>query len=175
MGIEKGKVKLENYNNDWSNEFQKEKVELEKLLGNIAKSIEHIGSTAIIGIKAKPVIDIAIGVDNFQDFLDIQDKFKDYTLKIDLDNDEVLIKKGTEKNTTHFIHLMEITSKRYIESIIFRDYLNKYDNYKEEYQKLKEDLAIKYADDRPSYTKSKNSFINETLKLAWEEYNNGNL
>ena len=64
---------------------------------------------------------------------------------------------------------MEPGSKRYIESILFRDYLRKNIWALEKYEVLKKDLAVKYADDRKKYTASKNEFINEIIKLAYEE------
>ena len=92
-----------------------------------------------------------------------------YSVKEDSTEGEILVRKGNEDNRTHFIHVMEIEGKRYIESLLFRDYLRKNVWALKEYEDLKKDLAIKYADDRKKYTASKNEFINEIIKLAYEE------
>ena len=67
MGLAVGKVKLEKYNSNWEEEFKKEKEQLSKMFGNIAISIEHIGSTAVVGISAKTIIDIVVGVNKLED------------------------------------------------------------------------------------------------------------
>lgn len=168
MGLKKGSVRLEEYNDNWVNLYELEKQNLEKLLDNIYLSIEHIGSTAIKGLKAKPIIDIAVGVKKLTDFERVKNHFKDYpySYKFGYDNDEVLIRRHQEDLTTHLIHLMEIESDRYKNTIIFRNYLNSHKNDLKKYQKLKENLAIKYADNRPMYTSSKNEFIQSILKKA---------
>lgn len=61
------KIKFEKYNPDWSNDFEKIKSELSELIGFINPNIEHIGSTSVKGLSAKPIIDILIGVNNESD------------------------------------------------------------------------------------------------------------
>ncbi len=172
MGVKKGYVVLENYNNNWKIQFDQEKEQLKNIFKNHAKTIEHIGSTAITGIKAKPIIDIAIGVKDLKELNEIKEDIKkQYRVKELLENDEILLIGGTEENTTIFVHVMNINEKRYQESILFRDYLNNHEKERIEYQKLKEELAIKYKDDRPTYTKSKNDFIKNILNKARNESN----
>ena len=168
MGLVGRDVKLEKYNSKWIKMFQEEKENLEKIIGNIVLNIEHIGSTSIIGLSAKPIIDIALAVHKLTDFEQIKDKFSDYpySYKINYENDEVLIRKHHNDEITHFIHFMEIDSDRYKNTILFRDYLNNHQDALQKYQKLKEKLAIKYANEREKYTASKNEFIQEILKKA---------
>ena len=84
--------------------------------------------------------------------------------EIDSKSEEILIRKGSEENRTHFIHVMEIKSKRYINAIKFRDILNSNKDILDKYQNLKRELASKYQDNREMYTKSKAEFINKVLK-----------
>ena len=63
LGVLKGKVKLEKYDYRWQEEFEKEKDRLNQLIGEYIKGIEHIGSTSIPGLVAKPIIDIAVIVE----------------------------------------------------------------------------------------------------------------
>lgn len=177
MGLKVGTVRLENYNPAWKKEFELEKEKLKTLFKDVAITIEHIGSTSVEGLSAKPIIDIAVGVKNFDDFEKVRSNFKEPTYSVREENseDEILIRKGLEEDRTHFIHVMEINSDRYKNSIMFRDYLRKHKDVAKEYQKLKEELAIKYANDRKTYTSSKNDFIQEVLRKAREEVKNGNL
>ena len=164
MGLKNGTVLLEENYNNWTKMFEKEKQKLEDIFGKIAIEIEHIGSTAIKGIKAKPIIDIAVGINDFNDIENLREKLKClYTIKQENPDEILLIKE--ENNITHFlIHIMKINSKRYNDAIIFRDYIkNNYGKMKE-YEDLKIKLAKQYSNDRIMYTKLKNNFIKETLK-----------
>ena len=170
MGLKVGTVKLEEYNPKWNDMYLEEEKNLGEMFGDVALAIEHIGSTSVEGLSAKPIIDIAVGVRHLSDFDTVREKFMvaPYSVKEDSTEGEVLVRKGNEDNRTHFIHVMEIDGDRYIESILFRDYLRKNAWALKEYEDLKKDLAIKYADDRKKYTASKNEFINKILKLANE-------
>lgn len=171
MGLKVGTVKLEKYNSNWTKEFAKEKENLSKIFGNIAIEIEHIGSTSVEGLSAKPIIDIAVAVNKLNDFDKVKEYFEKepYSVKEDSVDDEILIRKGSEDNRTHFIHVMELNSKRYQDTIIFRNYLRNNITALEAYEKLKEDLANKYADNRKMYTASKNEFIKKIIEKAYKE------
>ena len=173
MGLKVGTVKLEKYNPNWKKVFKEEKGTLSKILGDVAIEIEHIGSTSIEGLSAKPIIDIAVAINNLKDFEKIRSLFENepYSIKKDSNCDEILVRKGTEENRTHFIHIMELNSKRYKDTILFRDYLRNHKNVLKEYEKLKKELASKYANNRKLYTSSKNDFIQEVIKMAYDENN----
>lgn len=164
MGLKNGIVSLEENYTNWLKMFDIEKQNLEDIFGKIAIKIEHIGSTAIKGIKAKPIVDIAVAINDFGDIENIRDKLKClYTIKEEKPDEILLIKE--ENNITHFlIHVMKVNSKRYNDTIVFRDYIkNNYEKMKE-YENLKIKLAKKYSKDRKMYTKMKNDFIQEVLK-----------
>ena len=173
MGLKIGTVKLEKYNYKWKEMFNKEKENLKEIFDNIALEIEHIGSTSIENISAKPIIDIAIGVKKLNDFESKRKYFEKepYSIKDNYDCDEILVRKRNGDITTFLIHIMEIEGKRYKDTIIFRDYIRNHKETFEEYEKLKKKLAEVYADNRPMYTASKNDFIQGVLKKAYEEKN----
>lgn len=168
MGLKVGIVVIEKYNPLWKKEFNKEKKVLEEIFRNAALTIEHIGSTSIPGLSAKPIIDIAIGIKSLSDFNLIKERImniSDYSIKEDSVQDEILIRKGSEDNRTHFIHVMELNSNRYKDTILFRDYLINNPEVLKKYEKLKQKLAIKYPNDRKMYTSSKNEFITNILNI----------
>lgn len=171
MGLKVGTVRIEKYNSNWENEFLKEKEILSKMFGDLAIEIEHIGSTSIKGLSAKPIIDIAVALYKLDDFEKVKEKFQKepYSVKEDSDDGEILIRKGSEDNRTHFIHVMEINSKRYKDTIIFRNYLRKHEDVAREYETLKIKLAIKYANNRKMYTSSKNEYIEKIREKAYKE------
>lgn len=172
MGLIKGEVKLEQYDIKWQADFLAEKAELEKLFGEVALEIEHIGSTSVRGLSAKPIIDIAVAVNSLRDFAAIRPKFeelKQYSVKDDGNNPgEILIRKHGEnpEEVTHFIHIMEKDGAKYQDSILFRDTLRNNTRLRLEYEDLKRELAKKFPHDRKSYTESKDYFIKSILREA---------
>lgn len=169
MALEMGKVHLENYNSNWKIMFEEEKENLKEKFGEYAISIEHIGSTAIEGLSAKPIIDISVGVNKLEDFKLVKDKILQdykYSVKEDSVEGEILVRKGPEPTITHFIHVMEIESDRYKNTIIFRDYLRDNPVEVKRYERLKKELAKKYFDNRIMYTSSKKDFIEGILLKA---------
>ena len=75
MGLKMGTVRLEKYNSDWKEEFENEKNNLKEIFQKIAIDIQHIGSTSIENISAKPIIDIAVGVKKLSDFEKVKNCF----------------------------------------------------------------------------------------------------
>ena len=68
MGLKVGTVRLEDYNPEWKNSFELEKIVLSNIFKDIALSIEHVGSTSIEGLSAKPIIDMLVIIKTFSDF-----------------------------------------------------------------------------------------------------------
>lgn len=163
MGLINGTVILENKYNIWKTMFEDEKDNLIKIFNQDTFQIEHVGSTAVKGLSAKPIVDIAIGVASFSDI----DKYMNvletiYTVKIS--NEEILLIKENQEETFFLIHILIINNKRYNDMIKFRDILINNSNVLKEYEQLKIELSKKYSNDRKMYTKSKNNYIHEILE-----------
>lgn len=164
MGLINGTVALENDYELWKKMYEDEK----NILVNIFKEenfiYEHIGSTSIKGLLAKPIVDIVVGVCNINEldkYLDILKSI--YTVKWNNDSGEILLIKENGIETFCLIHILKMNSKRYIDLIRFRDILNKNPDIVKEYEKLKLELLKEYSNDRKLYTKSKNAFIQDVL------------
>lgn len=174
MALQRGIVELEEFNDNWKNEYLEEEKLLKEVLSDRIVSIHHVGSTAIKGLKAKPIIDILMVVKDLDIILELEKLLKDY----DYTNrgpqgvlDRYLFVKGPDDARTHYIHIVLPESNTYYNQILFRDYLNKYPEYVKKYCDLKQELALKYADNRKMYTASKSEFINDVIKLAKMEFN----
>lgn len=76
--------------------------------------------------------------------------------------------KGSEENRTHYVHVEEFRKDLWNNHIIFRDYLREHKEAVREYNKIKEELAEKYSDDRDTYVENKSSFIKKIIKKAKE-------
>ena len=137
---------------------------MNKIFNNSFK-IEHVGSTAVKDLLAKPIVDIAIVLNSFEDIKKYENKLKErYTFKENFDNNEILLIKEYENETFFLIHVLLINDDRYQNMIKFRNILNNNKEILKQYEKLKIELSKKYENDRKMYTQSKNDFITNVLK-----------
>ena len=165
MGLKKGCVSLENNYELWKKMFEEEKNKLKEIFKDDSFSIEHVGSTSIKGLSAKPIIDIAIGLYSFNELNKYKkDLINYYTIKENFDHDEILLVKENNEETYFLIHVMIKDGTRYKNMIKFKNILNNNPDILKEYEKLKQELLKKYQNDRKIYTQSKNDFIKQTLK-----------
>jgi len=168
VGLERGAVKLEPYDYKWSMLFDDERELLYFHLNDLIIEIEHVGSTSIEGLFAKPIIDIAIGVRSLNKVIKLKEKLKKigyFEVPVSVDDKQVFAK-YKENKITHFLHVMIFNQNLWRDQISFRDYLRSFPDSRLEYIKLKEELANKYPNDVISYTNEKKKFVDNILKKA---------
>lgn len=174
IGIKRKTVKILEYNPEWKNEYLKEKDVLKSALKGYDVDIQHVGSTSIVGCKAKPIIDIAIGIPNLEygkKLIPILQKIGyDYNDTVSFDG-SYFLKKCENDIETHFIHIEDKNGKAWQNHIAFRDYMNLNPQETNKYSKLKENLAQKFYNDRKSYTKSKETYIEKIIDKALKRIN----
>lgn len=170
IGLKRGTVRLLQYTSKWSKAFENEKKMLSKALNGSVIDIQHIGSTAIPGMIAKPIIDISIGTKsmaNSKKLIPILQLLGyEYISEFGGPKIHLFFAKGSDENRTHYIHLMKYNGRIWRNDLLFRDYLRKNKERAQQYVKLKKTLAAKFADDRTIYTSSKAEFIHKTIKMA---------
>lgn len=178
IGLKRGTVQLCKHEKEWEIEAQHTIARLKEILGDVIKDIQHIGSTSILTIKAKPIIDIALAVDDFDDILACEKKLKDagfyYRPNAQASlRDQLLFAcgnfyDGSGDLQTHFIHVVLTDSMDWINYINFRDYLNSTPTAAKAYEDLKVSLAQQAPIDsgREKYLKGKHDFIVYTLRKA---------
>ena len=172
VGLERGRVVLEPYKQEWSDQYEAEVARLRAIAGDRLLGFEHIGSTAIEGMPAKPIIDLIAFVDSLDNAEDIITCLENngYELRPDDDVPERLfLAKGPQTNRTHYLSLAEPNSDFSVEKVAFRDYLQAHPETAEEYASLKESLADRYAEQRARYTAEKGAFIQDVLERAMTE------
>jgi len=169
IGLKRGKVALVPYTKEWVTAFEKEKEKLQKILGDHVISIEHCGSTAIPGIKAKPIIDVLVGVKTVKRegkyCSDVLDALPGYYArnKYFPKKDRFVVAKGNQETRNHYIHIVRHHGAIWNRMIHFRDYLRSNKKVAQNYSKLKEDLSKAHPDERVAYTKKKTSFIKQHM------------
>lgn len=170
FGLNREEIKLVEYNQYWEKLFQKEKEVLEKTLQPGLIEIEHVGSTAIKGIKAKPVIGIMAGLNSINSWQKHEKKLREVGYEFEADNleekDHILfIKTNKEGKILFNLKLTEHNSRSWNNNIFFRDFLTKNKEKAQEYETLKISLFKKYKKDKEKYNHGKDSFVKEILKL----------
>jgi len=169
IGLKRGTVVLEKHHQEWAEAFGVEKESLKNLLKDSVLDIQHIGSTSIPGLVAKPIIDMLMAVKSLEKVKNIRSLLESagYEYRENGPNeDQVLFVKGPEELRTHYLHITELNSSVWQNDLAFRDYLRSHPKTVTEYENLKNDLASKYADKRGEYTSGKNTFIKSVLRLA---------
>lgn len=142
------------------------------ILSSTAVDIQHIGSTSIKKIKAKPIIDIAICVRSFSDlndcvFLQLEKIGIHKSVKQPLPGIILgAIRKEREGDIPMNIHIVEKDSVQWISHINFRDYMINFPKKAEAYEKLKVNLAASFPNDIDAYTAGKKAFIEECINDA---------
>lgn len=176
LGLIRGSVAVENHSAEWE-EIAKETIRILKEVANDdIVDAQHIGSTSVKGICAKPIVDIVVGVKHFEDILKYNDVFEDKGIiyrREDRPGQHLYVMGDLERGThTHYIHVVIWGDDAWNNYINMRDYLNAHDEKANEYSALKKSLAEKYSNDREGYTRAKSNFIEKVLQEAkvWRNY-----
>ena len=163
---------IEPYNPAWPTMFESEKQTLAPVLARwLAGPIEHIGSTAVPGLPAKPVIDIMGAVLDLSSsksaigaLLPLSYCYFDYKVEV-----MHWFCKPSDFERTHHLHLVPFESDLWYERLAFRDYLRSDEETRRAYMELKLTLASEFRDDREAYTDAKTEFIQSVLSSVMRQ------
>lgn len=165
LGLKRDEVRLENYTPEWKEEFNRVKDQIIESTNLDETRIEHIGSTAIEGIAAKPILDILVGIDDIQEvderIITGLRNIGFLRLKVDRPGEIVFAKftDETYEEKTHFIHLVEYQKEIWRNLIFFRDYLNANELAKKQYLDIKLEYLKTSSQGINEYTNHKESFV----------------
>ena len=157
------------YDPEWAARFRKEAVSLRSVFEELMEDVHHIGSTAVPGLPAKPIIDLLVEVADIE--------------KVDVHNDRLVelgyipkgefgiagrrfFIKGSEEDRSHHIHVFQTGSPCVAQHLVLRDYLVAHPEDAEAYGRLKEVLARQFPDDIMGYMRGKNDFLQDLLEKA---------
>lgn len=168
------KYSLSEYDPNWISQFNSIKELLLNVFGDKALRIEHVGSTSVQGMKAKPLIDILMVVEK----LELFEKEKELMTKAGYawqyypDPEGLTFSKfGPDNEKNEGIHICEESSLWVRQFIVVRDYLRTHPEKAKEYSKLKQKIIEMYPNDYPAYRKAKAPFLEQLKKesYSWEE------
>jgi GrpB-like predicted nucleotidyltransferase (UPF0157 family) len=167
-------IEIVPYDAEWPSLFQAESDNIRKVFGDEIIAIHHIGSTAIPGIKAKPVLDFMIEVRS----IDRVDGFDQAMMGLNYEplgeygiSGRRYFRKDTNGVRTHHVHIFQVGHAEIDRHIDFRDYLRLHREDAHAYSQLKESLAQKYRYDSQGYNDAKSAFIQEIdhKAAAWKQ------
>ena len=153
------------YDQRWEELFADAERELQFALAPFVVEIEHIGSTAVPGLAAKPVIDIQVGVRTLDDSVEIVSAVESigYEYVPEFEDelpDRRYFRRWVDGRRSHQVHLIERSNTEWWDRHVrFRDWLRAHDEDRDRYAELKLSLAAAHRDDRRAYTDAKSDFI----------------
>lgn len=160
------------YNANWVNQYEQEKQQILLALGNKVTNIQHIGSTSVPGLAAKPVIDILLGLKQIpplpMQISNLEAIGYNYYGELGIPGRHYF-RKGMPR--THQIHAVLTDSEFWERHILFRDFLRNNPQAAQRYETLKRKLAQEFAGDRINYINSKTPLIEQLLIEAklWQQ------
>jgi GrpB-like predicted nucleotidyltransferase (UPF0157 family) len=171
IGLKRGVIGLANHDSEWETLASQTIEKLRNIFGSIAIDIQHIGSTSIPGIMAKPIIDIAVAVENFKQLellIPMLEKSGFLYRGWFIVNRIMVLNAYNEIGHTHHVHIVKVDSKEWNDHINFRDYLKAMPLVAKEYEKLKIELSMKnrYDPERKEYAAGKHDFVRQVISDA---------
>ncbi len=162
-------IRIAPYDPAWPQAFASERAALVEAIGSWAVGgIHHVGSTAVPGLAAKPIVDILVGVEDpesaracFEPLAGLEYLYAPY-----LGEEMHWFCKPRPDRRTHHLHLAPVTGRRYADELAFRDRLRADAGTADRYANLKRDLADRFPEDREAYTEAKTDFIRDALSGA---------
>ena len=164
-------VEVVPYNADWPRIFSTEAERLRSALSKETwQTIHHIGSTSIIGMPSKPIVDILVVVRSVKDVsrsakMEVSEVGYEYLPRESKIYRLMFAKRDAMGARVVHLHLGHYGSKLW-DTVVFRDYLEKHEILRSEYVELKKELVAKYRHNRQAYQNGKTEFFHRVVKLA---------
>lgn len=161
------RVVVEKWKPQWKYEYEKIVTSLGKDIIYNSIKIEHVGSTSVEGLSAKPVIDLDIVIekDKFAIIKELlNEKGYEYEGDLGIEGREAFSYSGKEELMTHHLYVCPKDSKELFKHITFRDFLKNNPALASEYSKVKEQAAVLYPDDIDKYMEFKSEIIEKIYK-----------
>jgi len=171
----KRKYSLSEYTPEWSQRFLTIKDFLSEAFQDKALKIEHVGSTAVVGMVAKPIIDVLVVVKKMEQFEGQKELMVnagyEWGANYIAPNTLLFFKIRSDGEKLENIHVCEADTSKARQFIVMRDYLRVHPEKVKEYSVLKKDNAKRYPNDYPAYREAKAPFL-EKLEAEAYEWNN---
>src|SRR5215472_11810974 len=170
-----GIIKVSDYDPAWPRMFAEESAKLRAVLGRLVVEIEHIGSTAVPGLPAKPIIDLLVGVKSLEEararcIKPIQALGYSYIPEYEAFLPGELFFRRLSGGAGHQLHVMEPANPRWERLVVFRDHLRAHPRAARAYGNLKRTVAARCRDDIAAYRTAKHDFGEKATEKGLAEF-----
>jgi len=169
FGTEHDRIELTEYNPEWPAVFEAESTRIRAACGPALVAIEHIGSTALPGIAAKPVLDLMLGVQRLEDADGLVAPMRglgyEYAGRYEAFGRFSFVLRAHGRRVSH-AHGFVVDGPHWRRHLFFRDHLRSHPDAAARYESLKRKLAARYEDDREAYSDGKTPFLRAIEALA---------
>ena len=169
LGLKHGVNYLVDYHPGWKREFEAESRRIKTALGSLAKGVEHYGSTSVEGMRAKPILDILVGVAPLELWQEcvgpVQDLGYDYAEHAGVPGHYIFGRGRDKSERTHLLHIVEFEGLSWTSNLQLRDALRQDAHLRDSYVAAKEAAIASAPTGRAQYNELKRAFI-EKAKAA---------
>lgn len=172
LGTDGATVELVPYRPEWERLYRSESVRILRACGGQVTVVEHIGSTAVPGLSAKPILDLMPGIERLENGPPTIPAMESLGYACRGEHGILgrlyfeMVRGG--RRVAH-AHMFVVGTADWERHILFRDYLRAHPGTAQAYEELKQTLAARYRNDRPAYTDAKSDFIRSVVARAREE------
>ena len=165
-------VRIVEYDPEWPALADAEMRAIEEALGDIAVRLEHVGSTAVPGLAAKPILDLQLSVAAMEPrdrYVEPLERLGYLFVPAPESPDYHLFAKPPERPRTHHLHVCAAGSERERRHIAMRDFLRAHPEEAARYEARKREVAARHPQDRLAYIDGKEAYVNalERRAVAW--------
>jgi len=163
LGLKHGLNLLVDCDPAWPAAFEEERARIGAAVGDVALGIEHYGSTAVAGLRAKPIIDILLGVSPLEYWtkckLPLENLGYDYAPHAGVPGHHIFGRGRDRSERTHLVHIVEFDGESWRSNLAFRDALRADEALRAAYLRMKEQAVALAPDGRASYNELKQTFF----------------
>lgn len=168
LGLELGRVAVVDHNQRWSGLYAELVPELRVALGGLPAAIEHVGSTAVADLVAKPILDVAVGLAEPADLWAATDALTAAGFRFNGDLGDYgglfLLLEARPGLAVANMHVVAVDGPQWCRYLAFRDGLRSSHALRRHYGRLKVEMAERYANDRDGYTRAKSRWVRRTVR-----------
>ncbi|WP_135853472.1 GrpB family protein [Halorussus salinus] len=163
------RIEIAEYDPEWPVRFEREATRMRNVLGETVVSVEHVGSTAVPGLAAKPIVDICPVVTDMDDgerCADLLQQNGYYRSEKDRGDDWIELGRTADDGQEFNVHVRPRNSDAVSRYLLLREYLRDHPAARDEYARIKRAAAEKHPEDVPKYTREKSDFIESVVEKA---------
>lgn len=164
-------ITIAEYDPEWVTRFEEERERVLKVLSDYTARIEHVGSTSVRGLGAKPIIDITAVVTDIDGLWSDIDKLAagfGYGLS-HVPGDWLLVQRTDDTGQMYNLHLIRESSDQWRSDLLFREYLRANPGVRDEYETVKREAATSHPNDIDAYNQAKADFCQSVVERARDD------